>query len=453
MPKISISLKSDLLLSIFAFIIKLLAGISGYFLFVLFAKMMGTVEYGYFSYIFSILMLIALVSNLGQQTFIIKEVPKSKLLSDKNREYSAYIFSMVMSSTGVLIGVMIYSIICLMIIKTSNYKIIFYGSMFIALFSFSQTTVGYLRVQDKTLLAIGTRDLIWRIISAVIFVFILYLEHSKAEIPLGHIQGIIAMSASLFLILMFHLFQIKKYIRHNFNGNKFVINPRPWVKVSLGLTLIALISNSDSYLYTIILGGILSEFEIGLLFSSLKTVELINVFLMAVTLVVSPQLSKLVALGDVEKLQRKCNVAIVLQTIPVLFATVVLFGWSEDILVIFDPSYSSYSLLLRLLSIGMFVNALTGATVLLLQVGGMHWQHVRYQGGSILISSALLPLFVMLWGVNGVAISFILSKCLWNILAIKAIRKKLKIDPSILALVTPSRSHLGFLKSDLLNLR
>jgi O-antigen/teichoic acid export membrane protein len=104
------------------------------------------------------------------------------------------------------------------------------------------------------------------------------------------------------------------------------------------------------------------------------------------------------------------------------------------VLSLFDPAFGAYWPLLWCLMGIMVLNALTGATVLLMQVGGMHWQQVALQGGFLLASLAALPWLAAAWGVYGVALAFGLSKLLWNLAAILLIRRNLGVDPSLAGL-------------------
>jgi O-antigen/teichoic acid export membrane protein len=244
------------------------------------------------------------------------------------------------------------------------------------------------------------------------------------------------------LVVVWHLALILRQIWTELKETTASFAFREWTDTSSGLALIALISSADLYLYTIILGGLLPGEAVGAFFASLKTVELINLFLMAVTLIVSMDISRLVAAGKIEELQNRCNMAILLQAIPAVAASLFIIALAPMLLGFFAPEYVSYSGLLRLLVLGMLVNALTGATVLMMQVGGMHWRQLLYQGGGIGLSAILLPFLVSSYGVTGAALAFLIYKVGWNILAVLAIRKRLGVDPSLTGLFF--RNKIGF---------
>lgn len=109
---------------------------------------------------------------------------------------------------------------------------------------------------------------------------------------------------------------------------------------------------------------------VGAFFAALKTAELINLFLMTVSLVVAPRLSRAVAEKRPENLQLECNAAIVLLGIPTVVASVIVLAFSPYFMLVFDASFVEHENLLRVLVLGMLVNALSGSTGLLFQLGG-----------------------------------------------------------------------------------
>lgn len=445
-------LKSDLFLSMFAFFVKIAAGASSYLLFIFYSREMGAEQFGTFSFVFSVVMIIALVSNFGQQTFIVKEVPKSNNVKSLSREKGIYYFSYIFSIIGGLAGCGVYIGSSVFFLKDINVQEQLYGCLFILLFALSQTTLATLRINNKTMFGIITRDLIWRLLSIITFFILAYYAISEQNLVTSE-DGMQALAYGLIPIIVWHLIIIYRNTFKRLKPVKPIFEMKVWVKASSGLALIALISSADIYLYTIVIAEYATSEEVGAVFASLKTVELLNIFLMAVTLIVSPKLSEYVASKEPEKLQRKCNVAIVLQAVPVIIFSIFIFTFSSQLLSLFDISFSGYSSLLNLLSIGMIINALTGATVLLLQLGNMHWRHVLFQGGAVLFAVALLPYFYHEYGIDGIAYSFILSKLIWNILAIHSIKKHLLIDPSIFSFLSKKRAYFSHLKSDIIHFK
>jgi O-antigen/teichoic acid export membrane protein len=428
-------MKSQLVEAFFAFAIRMSGGVASYALFAVISRTTGSTAFGAFSISFSLAMTAGLFGSFGQQVFFVKEVPKASAMGRPEIEKGIHIFAL--SST----------LICSILAAFAVWGISVYGqhvaqdnllvlstAALAFLYAISQVTIGGLRVQDKVLYAMATRDLLWRALAiAAMYITYAFIQPvPRANLQINLIMIILA--TCLAPIVCLHLIHILGHMRRSYGSIKAKIEIREWIDTSLGLLLIAIISSSDLYIYTILLGNLVGKEEAGAFFASLKTVELLNMFLMAVTLVTAPEISRVIALGDRNKFQQACNKAILLQGVPAIAAAIFIIAAAPIFMGLFNPLYVGYSNLLRLLAFGMLFNALTGATVLILQLIGKHWLQVLYQGGSLLISIIMLPFLLKSFGIYGVAIAFIFSKLLWNALAIITIRKEKGVDPSLLGL-------------------
>lgn len=425
-----------------AFLVKVTAAFSSYLLFAIVARYMTANDFGVFSYFFSAAMLAALVGGFGQQMLIVKEIPAAQVHKDKSLEKGVYYFSFV---TTALIALLVSIVLFLTLYyqdKSAASEVVIYCAVLCFLYSFSQSTIGALRVQNRTLLAIATRDLIWRVLVICLFIAIVswYVEYNRL------LAVFLVMASILFVIVVFHILLISKGAS-DLRQFKPKFKVKTWLSTSAGLTLVAVISGADLYLYTIVIGRIFENEVVGAFFAALKTAELINLFLMTISLVVAPKLSKAVAEKNIKNLQLECNAAIFLLSIPTLVACLIMLVFAPYFMLIFDSSYVEYDVLMRLLVVGMLINALTGSTVLLFQLSGMHWLQIAFQGGSLIVSLMLLPIFAHYMGINGAAISFIVSKVIWNLLAVIFIRKRIGVDPTIISLFGTKQVK----RSDVLN--
>lgn len=417
-----------------AFGIRITSGVVGYALFAVIARLSGPEEFGVFSILFSIVMAAGIVGSFGQQTFLVKEVPRARAQQSLEQERGAYIFataSTLLSAAVAGLFVAIY----VTIERVGNGSLILVTSTGIlaSLYGVSQMTIGALRVQDLTLYAMASRDLLWRVTAISVLLAYVYLydgdQGVKAEVVF------VVLSCSLAPILVAHLVHMFRYFRRKLRYVRSEVSLKEWIDTSSGMTLVSLISGSDLYIYTVLIGSMVGKLEAGAFFASIKTVELLNMFMLAVTLVTAPELSRAVAKGNRCDLQRVCNGALLVQCIPVFFASLVIVLCAPVLLSLFDSSFSIFSNMLRMLCLAMLVNALSGATGLILQLMGHHWLQAIYQGGALALSIVLLPISIQLFGIYGVAASYILSKVLWNTLAVVAIRRRGGVDPSLFGLI------------------
>lgn len=447
--RVAAAWRSDVVQSLVAVLLRLAAAAASYALFAVAARVLGPTGFGTFSTYFSAAMLAGLLGSFGQQIFLLKEIPRARERGRRDEELGLYVYALVVtvSAASLASGVVLGLVRVLGWSGSHGLLLAVFGLTWT--FAASQTTMGALRVQDRTLSAMATRDLVWRMASIVTLAVVAAVW--GVAIGAGGVLAILA--AALVPIVGLHVVWVAGHVRRTFAGVPPRIRWRPWLETSLGMAVVSAVSSADLYAYTLVLGVLLTTTETGAFFAALKTVELLNLFLMAVTLVVAPELSRLAARGDAEKLQRKCNAALLLQGVPAVLAGVVMILVAAPLLGIFAPEYAAFAGLLRLLVLGMLINALTGATVLLLQLGGGHWLQVALQGTALALALASLPLLVEGLGVYSAGLAFVVSKGLWNVAAIVAIRRRFGVDPSLLGLAVRSsggvRGAWGELRSQL----
>lgn len=425
---------SSLLQSAAAFSVRSGAALSSFILFAVISNFTGSFEFGVFSMYFSIVMTLGLVGSFGQQIFLVKEIPRARVDANSAREKGAFLFAFISTSAAAIVSVAAFVLLAEQFFSSgSSPAVVVFGAALVGLYAASQTTMGALRVKDRTIYAMASRDLLWRIVSILL---ILALPFASTNlIAMDRVgQVFLALALGLAPIVIAHVHEVSSFVRSSLSGVEADIRYREWTDSSAGLLFVSLISSSDLYVYTLIIGVLLGPVEAGAFFAALKTVEVLNIFLMAVTLVVAPQLSRAISEKNRDKFQLVCNKSTILQGVPALVACVAVFIAAEHLMSLFDERYAAYSNVLRLVAVGMLANALTGATVLILQLIGKHWLQVALQGGSLLLGVIVAFPLCHYLGVYGAGVSFIISKLLWNIAAISVIKTNNGVDPSLFGL-------------------
>lgn len=426
--------QADIVQATVAVGIRLAGGLAGYALFAVVARVIGPMEFGGFSVLFSVAMLAGTLASFGQQVFLVKEIPRAREQGDDALELGTYIFSAV-STVAAAFSV---SLFLARVLAHDSWQVgrgdIVATALLTGVFAVSQTTIGALRVQSATLFAITTRDLVWRLGSISIVAGIGGIAASAAK-QVDTVSVVGAMVIVLIPIVALHILRVVKQLTRRFNSVVPRFELRRWLGVSAGLAIVGGIASGDAYAFTVVLGRVLTEVETGAYFASLKSVEAVNLFLMAVTLVVAPELSTAVARDDANLLQRKCNSAFLMQAVPAIFSCGLMLVLAEVLLGMFATEFIQYSNLLRVLALAMLFNALTGSTVLLLQLGGLHWLQVWLQGGALVGAMLLIPLTAPFVGVMAAGLAFFASKAAWNVAAIVAIRRRFGVDPSLVGFV------------------
>lgn len=439
--------KSNSFQSLLVFGLKSLGGLSGYLLFALVARKSGEEQFGNFSIVFSAAMMAGFAGSFGQQVFLVKEIASAQHRRDAASEMKAYTYSAVSTGFGALTAsAVFYFTISVLPVKSDQVTAVG-GAILTFAFAASQTTLGALRIQEKTIIAVATRDLLWRVLAAGTIASIAHIT------PGNRISSAVALSSMAVTLLVIVALHVSIIVR-SFPG-RLRLPGIPlfwhWFKMSLGLTLVAVISSADLYVFSIALGRLLPTPEVGAFFAAMKTVEVINLLLMAVALVTGPRLAREIAAGNSRSAQAVCNAAIVVQGVPAAVACGAVIAAAPQLLGVFDQGFVEYSNVLRVLTIGVLINAFAGPTVLMLQLLNLHWRQVLLQGGSLVGALALLPTLTTNFGLVGAAYAFVVSKTAWNAAAVLASRSKLGVDPSCLGLLGSGALSLRESANDIYN--
>ncbi len=425
-------MRTDALQSIFAFLIKGGAGLANYIFFALAARLAGPNAFGAFSILFSAAMIIGLAGAFGQQTFLLKEIPKARAHGLPGEEAGAYRFALLSSGIASLFGCFIFAGVSLLLPQRVPAMAIAAGATLCFLYAMSQVTVAAMRVQDRLQLALGTRDVLWRVLSIAALAGLALFLRPGTTILIG------VLAAMLLPITIMHAGLIYKSFPMPLRDPRVIVRTRPWLRMSWGLMLISVIAGADVYVYTLVIGYLVPVEQAGALFAAMKSVELVSLFLISVTLVITPELSRLVAARDREALQRKCKEAIMIQSAPTIGVSLIIIAAAPLFMWLFNPAYVAQANVLRVLVLAMIVAALTGAGGMLMQLSGLHWRQVVYQALSLLLGVASMPFLINVFGLLGAALSFLIAKLVWNILAVYTINRHLGVDPSILSLLRRS---------------
>lgn len=156
-----------------------------------------------------------------------------------------------------------------------------------------------------------------------------------------------------------------------------------------------------------------------------RTSMLISFILIAVNLVSAPKFASLYNQNKLKELKKYAINTTRLMTFfatPLVLAIVVFPG---TIMQIFGKSFENGIQMLRILSIGQYVNVLTGSVAYLLMMSGYEKQLMNITIISGIISILLNIILVRYYGVMGASIAIAVSISLQNLLAVGMVNKKL----------------------------
>ena len=198
--------------------------------------------------------------------------------------------------------------------------------------------------------------------------------------------------------------------------------------VSVGLPLMANIN-------TIQLGNMVDKSDVALYAIAAKLVSLVLLGLVSANLLIAPKLSPMFSNGNIagmKKLIRNNNLVVAgITCIPVLI--IVLFA--EQILAVFGSKYESAALPLRVLMIGQAVSVFCGPVVLTSTMTGLQRLAAYLVLGSCLINWLTCLFLIPYYGVMGAVVASVFANILLNGSLALLIYKRIGLNVTMLNLI------------------
>lgn len=236
---------------------------------------------------------------------------------------------------------------------------------------------------------------------------------------------ILVHTASIFFLCIFSfiLWQrntMSNYTRRDISDTS--IRFKTLLKTSLPMFLSSSLFMIMGWTDTIMLGIFRSEEEVGIYNVALKISLLTSITLYAINSIAAPKFAELFGRGDREglgQIARNSTKMIFWSSLPLL-TLFILFP--SFVLGIFGNEFTAGALALIFLSIGQFVNAISGSVGYILQMTGKEkvFQYIILSATliNIFLNSILIPRY----GINGAALASMISMTFWNLISLVYIK-------------------------------
>lgn len=182
---------------------------------------------------------------------------------------------------------------------------------------------------------------------------------------------------------------------------------------------------------TVMLGLMTTEEHVGIYRVASQWAWLVTFGGQVVNFVIPPFIARFYAQGDKRRLQMIATRAGVVGTLlglPPLVAFV-LFG-KRIIALVFGPTYTDAYIPLVILSVGQFLNVLTGSCGTLLAMTNFERDSAKVIGASVFANIGLNALFIPLWGPAGAAAAGSLTLIAQKTILWRVVRLRLGIEPT-----------------------
>ncbi|CAK0756137.1 putative Polysacc_synt_C domain-containing protein [Gammaproteobacteria bacterium] len=210
---------------------------------------------------------------------------------------------------------------------------------------------------------------------------------------------------------------------------------RTWITTAIQLSLFSSMLLAIGQIDIVLSGIFLGTTDAGIYSIASRASRLIPFGLSAINMATAPLISRLYAEQKIKDLQRILTIAAGLILVVMLFASLVIVGFSDIILRLFGDDFGAARPALLILALGQFVNTLSGAAALLMTMTGHQIQALRVAGISLVIDFILNILLIPRYGIIGAAIATAITTATWNILLVRLVKKLVGVNPTVLTLL------------------
>jgi len=399
---------------------------TGYLFTFLIAKYYGASVMGSFALSQTILMITVIMAKLGLDTASVRFI--SEHYSKKNYITLKVIYFMILKMViplSIILSIGLYIISPFLanlmhkpdmegLFKVTSIGVLPLSLLFIHSESF--------RGMKKILIYSLFRNMTTQLVGSIILLIFFYFDFKMKIIPLyAYLISICILS---FIAAIIWKFQFREL---SLKANNSRIKFRNLLKVSFPMLMTSSMAYIINWVGVFILGIYNSESDIGVYNIAMKLSMLTNISLFAVNSIAAPKFAELFAnknmIGFNQTVYQSSKL-IFFTTIPIIL---ILLIFPTYLLGIFGDEYEKGKWVLIFLTIGQFINSISGSTGYILQMTG--YQKI-FQ--NIIFFSAVINIFMNIilvpsLGIFGASISSMICIIIWNFLSVFIIYKKFNI--------------------------
>ena len=415
-----------------AFIVKFLGAGLGYLMFVAFARLLAPEAYGAFAFAFNLAIVASTVAGFGFATAILRYWPQFMVNGDQGRAKGVALQGAILTAVGIT-GLFAVAFVVMHIPQFTGGRDYYAVAELAASFCLADYVSGLLRAQGSTLFSMAPREILWRLLAPMA--------------AFSVVTGGITLTSSLALCICAALLLVvcvpqiwRAYvIAKNIPGERVM----DW-KAS-GASLLPLWGAGVVYsliqqLDVVVVGSLLSPAETGAYFAAQKTAMLLSLVLMAGSLVAAPLLAGLYHGGKKDELQKLLRQFVSAIAVATVAGYLILIFAGRNLLAIFDPHFITAYPILLILGAGYVIDSLSGPSAYLMQMTKYEGSYLRMLIACYLVVIACQLFLIPRFGLVGAALASATGVICWNVWSITLLRKRARLDPSILCLFLPVKS-------------
>lgn len=412
--------------SLIAFILKIAGMVFSYIFILLVTRNFGAGAMGIFALSTTVLSVFSIPGKLGLDTALLRFIAEYSSQGRLNMVKGAYMKSMrLLIPFSLLLSVMLYFL--------SPYisKYVFhkeYLSVYFRIVSFALLPLVLININSQSLRALKKikefsffQNISNFLFAGISLAFMLVFTKQQSS-------PVISYAIALLLGALLSQFLWKKNAGLKAVQRAGNIKLKDMLNVSLPMMLSSSMSFIMSWTAVIMLGMFSTDAEVGIFNVASRIAVFTSITLLAINSIAAPKFAEFYGKNDIKglgKVARQSTRLIFWTSFPILLT---IFLLPDFILGFFGKDFKTGTAALLILTIGQFVNAISGSVGFILQMTGKEKVFQNIILAAAALNIALNALLIPRYGINGAAFANMIALVFWNLSSVIFIKFSMNIN-------------------------
>ncbi len=405
------------------FLIRVLSAGLAYLSQILLARWMGGSDYGTYVYVWTWVLLLGSMLDVGIASSAQKIIPDYRT-SGQQALLRGFLSGgrWLTLATSTAAALLLAGLIALLSpwIDAGERMPLYIGCLTLPAFVVANTQDGIARSHDWMTLGLMPQFIIRQtlIIGFTAGAFMLGLD-------LGATAAMAASAAAVWLAMLSQMLVLNNRLRGHVEPGPKQYDLRGWLAISLPILLVESFYLLLSYTDVLVLQQFRSSEEVGIYFAVVKTLALVSFIHYAMSATTAHRFAEYHALGDKARLSAYVAHAIKWTFWPSLAATLVLLALGKPLLFLFGAQFTAGYDIMFIAAIGLVVRAAIGPVERLLNMLGQQRACAMAYAAAFVMNLVLCILLVPQFGGHGAAAATSLSLAFETVLLFRIVKQRL----------------------------
>lgn len=405
------------------FIIRVLSAGLAYLSQILLARWMGGSDYGTYVYVWTWVLLLGSMLDVGIASSAQKIIPDYRT-SNQQALLRGFLAGgrWLTLATSTAAALLLAGLVALLSpwIEAAERMPLYIGCLTLPAFVVANTQDGIARSHDWMTLGLMPQFIIRQtlIIGFTAGAFVLGLD-------LGATAAMAASAAAVWIAMFGQMWVLNRRLDRHIERGPKQYDLRGWLAISLPILLVESFYLLLSYTDVLVLQQFRSSEEVGIYFAVVKTLALVSFIHYAMSATTAHRFAEYHALGDKARLSAYVAYAIKWTFWPSLAATLVLLALGKPLLYLFGAQFTAGYDIMFIAAIGLVVRAAIGPVERLLNMLGQQRACAMAYAAAFVMNLVLCILLVPQFGGHGAAAATSLSLAFETVLLFRIVKQRL----------------------------